>query len=525
MQELYTTFWEVMLGRGSDAGWLLIYAGLFAAALLIPGRMAWAQEEAPADTAQQEPVRLQADALSGATEQGEALRRLIGDVRLRQGDTRLWANRATQYLARKEILFRGDVLIVERGDSLSADSVLYDTRSKIGQASGNVRLTDGEVVVHAPAGRYFTDQQKAQFNEGLRMVDSTTVLTSQAGTYFSDARRAELYGNVHLNHPDAHLTADSLTYYRERDVSRARGHVTIERWDQEAADTTESASRTFILGGRAYNDEQMGYSRVEEQPILMHLRQDAGEVDTLLIRAKRLEAVRTDSLRRLTAVDSVRIWQHDFAAVSDSAVYDQYIAGEDSTREETRLFQSPVAWFQETQVSGDSLHTQGRSGSVDSLFVYQSAFAAQQDTLGRIQQLGGRRLLGLFHEEALRRLEVGPNAESVYYLTNEQGKPAGAVRVSGDSIAFSFREGTLRKIRVLSGVQGTHYPQGQIPSSLKLPNYRWLPDVRPSKEDLLKSRPPFRPLPGPDEAPEQLPAPRREPLPPPTAENAEATGR
>ena len=517
--------------RGPDAGLPLLRAALLAAALLMPGRMAWAQEDVPADTAQQDPVHLKANTLTGATEQGEALRRLIGDVRLRQGDTRLWANRATQYLAREEILFRGDVLIIERGDSLSADSVLYDTRSKVGQASGNVRLTDGEVVVHAPSGRYVTDQKKAQFNEGLRMVDSSAVLTSRAGTYFSDVKRAELYGNVHLNHPDARLTADSLTYYRERDVSRARGHVLIERWDQAAADTTEPASRTFIFGGRAYNDEQLGYSRVEDQPLLMHLREDAGEIDTLLIRARQLEAARTDSLRRLTATDSVRIWQHDFAAIADSAVYDQHTTGEDSTREETRLFQSPVAWFQETQVSGDSLHTQGRSGSVDSLFVYQNAFAAQQDTLGRIQQLGGRRLMGLFREDALRRIDVGPNAESVYYLTNEQEKPSGAVRVSGDSIAFSFREGTLQKIRVLSGVQGTHYPQNQLPSSLQLPNYRWLPDVRPLKKDLLKSLPPgslppFRQPPRPEEAPEQLPAPRREPPPPPpTAENTEAAGQ
>ena len=520
MQDLSTTCLERIFRRGPHAGWFLIRAGLLAAALLLPVRRGWAQEAAPADTAQQESVHIRASTLTGATEQGKALRRLIGDVRVLQGDTHLWADRATQYLARKEILFRGNVLIVERGDSLSADSVLYDTRNKIGQASGNVRLTDGEVVVHAPAGRYFTDQKKAQFNEGLRMVDSTTVLTSQAGTYFSDARRAELYGDVHLNHPEARLTADSLTYYRERDVSRARGHVLIERWDQETADTAESASRTFIFGGRAYNDEQMGYSRVEDQPLLMHLRGDSSKTDTLLIRARKLEAARTDSLRRLTATDSVRIWQHDFAAVADSAVYDQYTTGEDSTREETRLFESPVAWFQETQVNGDSLHTQGRSGSIDSLFVYQNAFAAQQDTLGRIQQLSGHRLLGLFHEDALRRLEVGPNAESVYYLTNEQGDPSGAVRVSGDSIAFSFREDALQEIRVLSGVQGTHYPQNQLPPSLKLPNYRWLPDMRPLKKDLLKplppaSRSPFRP----GETPEQLPVPRREPPSPPTAEN------
>ena len=475
-------------------------------------RHARAQDSTAADTSGQ-PVHLEARTLTGTIVEGEPVRRLTGDVRLRQGQTRLRADRAIQYTRRSQITFTGDVLIVERGDSLRADTVRYDSQDKVGRATGHVRLSDGDVVVHAPSGRYHTRQKEAYFNDGLRLIDSLTVITSRAGTYFSGAERAEFFGNVELEHTDARLLADSVTYYRERDVSDARGSVFIERWG-DAADST-AQERTYLFGGRAHNNEQTGRSRIWEQPLLMHVRPDSNSVDTLLIRASVLEVNRSDSLRRLTAVDSVRIWQNQFAAVADSAVHDRFTVSSDSSRDETRLFRSPVAWFQTTQISGDSLRVKGRAGALDSLFVYQNAFAAQRDTaLDRINQLRGKHIVGLFADSDLRQLNVGPLAESIYYLSNNDDRPGGAVEVSGDSIRFDFEDEKLRQIHVLAGVKGTHYPVSQLPSSLQLSGYRWIPDRRPTKEGLLEvvpaPRPPRRGTPPPappGEEAEELPSP------------------
>ncbi|MFB6099305.1 MAG: hypothetical protein ABEK84_09395, partial [Salinibacter sp.] len=76
------------------------------------------------------------------------------------------------------------------------------------------------------------------------------------------------------------------------------------------------------------NREQQRYSRVEGNALLVRIRTDSTGTpsDTLVVGARRLEAFRTDTHRRLVAVGSVRIWQPDLSAVADSAVYDRVVA-------------------------------------------------------------------------------------------------------------------------------------------------------------------------------------------------------
>jgi lipopolysaccharide export system protein LptA len=286
-----------------------------------------ASDVSPADTSAPERALVRADSLSALTREGERLQELFGNVRVRQDTTRLRSRYGVRYLNRDELLFTGDVVIYERGDTLRADTVWYNKRTKVGRARSNVRLTDGEVVVRAPEARYYTDEKRSVFPDSVTLVDSSRVLRAQEGTYWSDARRAEFQGAVTLTDPDTYLESDSLTYYRDQERSIATGSVFIRRVD-EGETAADTAAVTYLFGEWADNQEQTRYSRVERRALLVRVRMDStgAPEDTLAVRARRLEARRTDTYRRLVAVDSVRIWQADLAAVADSAVYDRVVA-------------------------------------------------------------------------------------------------------------------------------------------------------------------------------------------------------
>lgn len=465
-----------------------------------------AQETPPADTVQVDTARadtartdtaetrrveiIRADSLTGMLEEEAAVRRLVGDVQLRQDETHLSSQQATQYELRGEILFTGDVFIVDEGDTLSADRVLYDTDEKVGQATGNVRLSDGEVVVRAPSGRYFSREERAEFREGVTLVDSVSTLTSQEGEYFLEEKRAEFYGDVHLVNDRTELEADSVTYYRDTEVSLARGNVFIERLggeDEEAeADTT---TRTFLFGERAFNDNQRRLSRVDERVLLVQLRADStgAPQDTLLMRANHMTVSRTDSLERLIATDEVRVWQRDLAAVADSVVYDKIERTGQPQREETRLFRDPLAWHEDGQISGDTIRVAGRERSVDSLTVHQNAFVAQLDTFAeRTHQLKGRHLLGLFENDSLRYMRVEPNAETIRFMTGEDDQLSGAIRASGDYVEFWLSDGKLHRVKFGSGIEGEQYDAEQIPDPFELDGFHWQPERRPTKAALLE---------------------------------------
>lgn len=287
----------------------------------------------PADTGRDGRALVDADSLSARTDNGRRIQDLFGNVFVRQDTTRLRSDYARRFLEEDRFLFTDDVVIYERGDTLRADTVRYNKATKVGRARGNVRVTDGEVVVRAPRATYYTESKRSVFPDSVTLVDSARVLRARQGTYWSEDKRAEFRGRVRLTDPETYLEADSLAYFRDTERSIATGDVFIRRvGDGEATEGNEAGadttSRTYLFGTWADNQEQARYSRVEGRALLMRVRYDStgAPEDTLAVRARRLDAYRSDTDRRLIAIDSVRVWQADLAAVADSMVYDRVLA-------------------------------------------------------------------------------------------------------------------------------------------------------------------------------------------------------
>jgi lipopolysaccharide export system protein LptA len=434
-----------------------------------------------------------ADELVQEVRDGEQVRSLRGNVFLRQGETELRASQAIQYLDRDEIHFTGNVRIFERGDSLWADRVVYNRIRRQGHATGRVRLTDGEVVVSAPEGTYYTRDKWASFERGVSLVDSNSVMTSRRGLYFSEEKRAEFFGDVLLEQDRSTVTADTVVFFRETEQSQASGSVRLRRLGgrDNADGQSDSLTVTYLVGESLFNDNRAGYSRAEGLPLMLQIRRDStdSEPDTLAMRAKRLELQRSDTTQTLIAVGEVRMWRKDFAAVADSLVYERIGVDDDTDEaehEEVRMYLAPMAWFEMGQVNGDSLRLTARFGSVDSLLVRGNAFLAQEDTsLSRIQQIQGLHITGLFREDTLRTVVIGPNAEAVYYLKKDDDTGNGVITLSGDQMIFHIEDEKLKRLVASPDVEGVHYGQDDIPNDLRLDRYTWVPESRPLKDDLL----------------------------------------
>lgn len=288
------------------------------------------------DTGDAGRVRVNADSLSALQQNGERIQELFGNVFVQQDTTELRSNYARRYLNRDEVLFVEDVVVYERGDTLRADTVRYDQETEVGRAFGNVYLTDGEVTVRSDRGIYFASEKRSVFPDSVILSDSARTLRAAYGTYWSNDRRAEFGGGVQLTQPGTTIHSDSLIFYRDRDRSIAVGNVFIDRQGTDGVES-DSTTRTYLFGDRADNREQRRYSRVDGDALLVQLRRDSAgaSTDTLVVGADRLEAFRTDTHRRLVALNSVRIWQPSLAAVADSVVYDRVVATTTDTTGQT----------------------------------------------------------------------------------------------------------------------------------------------------------------------------------------------
>jgi lipopolysaccharide export system protein LptA len=396
-----------------------------------------------------------ADSLVGKVIGGEDAREFIGNVRIVQENVHISCDRALHFIKRGRLLLTGNVLVSDDSVTIRAPEAVYMRDERTAEAAGRVALDDGKSLLTARYGKYFVDRRIAVFRDSVRARDSVSV-----------------------------VTADSLTYFRNERRSVADGRVTV----------VNAADRVTITGGHLIHEAEPDYSRMTVNPVLVQLDTTAGASDTLVVRGRVMEAYR-DSVRRLVASDSVEIVRADLAAVCGLAVF--YTAADSIL-----LRRSPVIWYRETQVTGDSVNVYLKGRQLHRVDVTGEAFAiSRTDTVSRdrFDQLNGESLRMLFVDKVLRRIDVDVHATSVYHLT-EDSAANGLNKTSGDKIVMVFEEGKVRSITVTGGVEGRYVPENLVKNheeEYRIPGFRWI-ERRPKSGTMLLKAGEVRPRkPGP----------------------------
>ena len=473
--------------------------------------------------------------------QGEVV--MDGAVRIISGRDTLTAEQVTYDSGTKTARASGDVRVGDGESVLHAPLTVYDSRAERSAFEGGGRIEHQGAVLTSPSGTYSSARRVAEFDGPVTLRDSAGVLEAERGTYDARVQRADFWGRVRLRRADAALDADSVVYFRRTERARAFGRVVLERvgdggleGDAAPADSSRWSflfGETLVFDGQAETASARGEpaaaGRPGRDPLLLILRTDStGRVDSTLARAPRIDASRVavgrDTLEVVVAAGGARLWERRLAAVADSARFvrtpaaleaapalegvpvleadppprDSAASGLEGDRaplphdslDLDRLVllgsRRPSVWADGSQLTGDSLTATARDGTVESLDVWGRAFAARLDsTLGRLQQIAGGQMAGAFEGDALRRLDVWPNAQALYFRATPEGLLGGADQVSADSLVFRFEGGDLRGISGYRGIAGTTYGPGNVPQALRLPGFAYDPNGAPAREQLL----------------------------------------
>ncbi len=376
-----------------------------------------------------------ADSLVGKVINGEQARELIGNVRMTQEDVRVTCNSATQFL-RTGMVF----------------------------LSGNVVVKDDSVVMRAPRGSYDPNLRKAEGHDGVSLDDGKVLLLAREGEYYVNEKRAFFRTEVIVREAGSTILSDSLTYYRLETRSVAEGNVRVH----------DSAQDLVIAGSRLEHWSTRGFSRMTGEPALVQIDTAAdGQPDTLLVRSRVMESYRTGE-RKLLAIDSVRIVRSDLSAIAGQATF---FPDGDSIALRTE----PVVWYEQNQVTGDSINVYLQEHQLDRVDVQGEAFGSSRiDTAGviRFDQLSGETMNMEFSERKLSRVTLDHRATSVYHLF-EDTLANGLNRTSGDRIVMEFDSGKVASITVIGGVEGEYVPENILmgnESSYHLPGFLWRDD-------------------------------------------------
>jgi len=180
------------------------------------------------------------------------------------------------------------------------------------------------------------------------------------------------------------------------------------------------------------------------------------------------------------ATDSVEIVRHDLGGRAGTVTF--------HTRGDSILMRTgPVLWYEETQVTGDSINLYMRSRALDRISVMGNAFALSEGDsgfAGRFDQLSGESLGMQFTKKRLSRIDVDVRATSLYFVY-EDSAANGVNKTSGDRIVMRFADGKAQSIHVHGGVEGQYFPEPLV--RRKVEEYRLPGFLR--REDRPRMRP------------------------------------
>lgn len=452
-----------------------------------------------------------------------------GNVHINDADTANIYSNHLRYLINKRLAYLdGGVRLTDGKGTLTTPDLEYDMTTDIGIYKKGGKVVNKKTVLTSQEGYYYaglrdvyfkknvvlndpaykittdsllynTQSQTARFIAQTLIKDSTgRIIETKEGFYNIATGKAEFGGRPIIKDGKLTITANKIINDDSTGISQARGNVII----------IDSVQKTTILAGEVYRDNKNDRILATRKP-LMIIKQDNDSIyvtaDTLfsarlsdlysskdsltkdtvkgtkVVDIKNVKDNNKDSTNRyFEAYRNVRIFSDSMQAISDSMFY--------SFRDSTfRLFQKPVVWAKESQITGDTIYMFTKNKKADKLEVFENSFMVNRIDPEVYNQVKATRMDGYFKDGQLDSVRAAGIAEAIYYIQDDDSAYTGINESTCDIIDIYFGKETLEKVVLRSNVSGTIWPMKQKdPKNMRLTNFIWLEDRRPkTKYDLF----------------------------------------
>jgi hypothetical protein len=190
----------------------------------------------------------------------------------------------------------------------------------------------------------------------------------------------------------------------------------------------------------------------------------------------------TSETRYLMAWHNVRIFSDSLQGVADSLYY----SSKDSI---FRFYRQPVLWATGTQLTGDTIFLYIKNQTADKILLDQNGLIVKEAGKELYNQIKGNQITGYFVGQTLDWMHVDGNAESIYYIKDDDGAFISVNKTLSGIINIYFRNSELHHVTFIKDPEGTMYPFSQRPlDQLLLENFHWEIKRRPkTKYELMGS--------------------------------------
>jgi lipopolysaccharide export system protein LptA len=424
------------------------------------------------------------DSLVGKVISGAPVREVYGNVNLRQGNILVTCDKAIQYIKSNNALLSGNVIAKQDSITIITSEGFYFGNDRKTKSIAGITLDDQKVILKADSGEYFFDEDKAFFQTNVTLFDTLTTLSSNELTYYQKEDRAVAVGRVKIIDVSNEISADTIEHFRNSKISFADGNVKIK----------SLKNKTLIFGDHLEDYPEKKYTVITENPLLLQIDTTytgggAFEIDSLVIEAEMMEAFR-DTSNTFKAVDSVKIVKGEFASVNDFTIY---LRSSDIiiTEKISDNSRQPILWYENSQLTGDSIAIYLVDNKIERLDVVNNAFmlSQNQNYLERFDQTSSNNIKLFFLDNKIQKAKFIGTVFSIYYLYEEE-LANGLSKSSAMDATIIFVENEVSEVRLYGSPVSEYYPEKKIIGNEKaftLPKFVFYTN-RPVKEQLLESK-------------------------------------
>ena len=448
---------------------------------------------------------------------------LEGNVSFRHDSSYMYCDSAYFFEATNSLEAFSNVRM-EQGDTLFVygNYLFYDGDTQIAYLRENVRMENGQVTLFTDSLNYERIPDIGYYFDGGLIVDSLNQLSSFYGQYSPGTKLAIFNDSVRLENPNFTLYSDTLHYDTESKIATILGPSIIvsdsgtihssRGWYNTEANTSLLLDRSevysgnrVLIGDSISYDQNAGFGEAFGNMCLQDTAQkvmlegqygfynerteyafatdsarflEYSQGDTLYLHADTLEMMSIDSTaREIKAFYGVRFYRTDMQGVCDSMQF--------NTRDSILyMYRDPILWNEQYQISGDTIVIYMNDSTIEYAHVIQFAFAAQHVDSSYYNQLKGNDLKAYFEGQALSRIDVAGNAESIFYPLEKDGAKVGMNETKSGFLTIWVKDNKLDKLKIWPSPVGSMTPIPDLkPDQKMLKDFYWFDYLRPKDKD------------------------------------------
>ncbi len=417
---------------------------------------------------------LVSDTLHYNTETGWA--RIVGPSNVDNGDNHIYSENGS-YDTRGERVYLLDRSIVSnKGISIEADSLYYQSDSTLSKGFGNVVYIDRDNR-NELRGNYLLYSDSLGYAEA---ADSAMCVDySQPDTFYIHADTFKLFTYYYdldsLQAVQAHQ--DSLLAAKRKKQSPDSLSLALMS-DSLRATLPDSLRASFPDSLHASLPDSLRAS----SPDSLFASHTPFATDSLA--ATPAPAPVDSTWREVRAYNHVRAYRRDIQAVCDSMVF----ISKDSCM---TMYKDPILWQEGQQLLGEEIKAWVNDSTIDSTHVIRQALSVERVDSMCYNQVTGALMRSFFVKGQMDRSIVEGNVLVNYFPFDEDSLMIGMIHAEGTLLQLFMGKKSVDQIKFIGQVDGCMHPLALIQPNVRyLENFQWFDYVRPvSKEDIFHWRP------------------------------------